>query len=130
MFQVPNKPPSLELFVTRDLVDEAPDGEFEMSLARGFLSGFSGKAGFSFADPAFDDGKIGSTKAKRCAVQLSKGNRTIWLYAYIYARKPSLTFITVRAESNAGEEYWNYLATLRLNEAKPDDGGNASSRHF
>jgi len=114
VFQVPNKPPALELFVTRDLVDEAPDGVFEMSLARGFLSGFSGKAGFSFANPVFEDGKIGSTKAKRCAAQLSKGNRTIWLYAYIYARKPSLTFITVRAESNARESIENYLATLRL----------------
>ncbi len=114
LFMVPNKPPALELFVTHDRADEPPEGGFEIGLVRGYVSGFASKAGFTFSGLVFEDLAKGSTKVKRCLVQLSSEKRKIWVYAYVYPRKPSLTFITVRAESNARESIENYLTTLRL----------------
>ena len=114
IFMVPNKPPALELFLTLDCNDEPPDGEFEIGLVRGYVSGFASKAGFTFRGLVFEDLVIGSSKVKRCLVQLWNDKRKIWAYAYIYLRNPSLTFLTMRAESSASEDIENYLATLRL----------------
>ena len=114
LFMVPNKPLAIELFVTHDRADEPADGGFEIGLVRGYVSGFASKAGFTFSGLVFEDLGIGSTKVKRCLVQLSSDQRKIWVYAYVYPRKPSLTFITVRAESDATGSIENYLATLRL----------------
>ena len=114
LFVVPNKPPALELFVTHDRANEPPAGVFEIGLVRGYVSGFASKAGFTFSGLVFEDLTIGSTGVKRCLVQLSSDQRKIWVYAYLYPRKPSLTFITVRAESNARSSIENYLTTLRL----------------
>ena len=114
LFMFPNEPPALELFVTHDRANEPPDGGFEIGLVRGYVSGFASKAGFTFSGPVFEDLAIGPTKVERCLVQLSSNKRKIWVYAYVYPRKPSLTFVTVRAEFNARESIENYLATLRL----------------
>ena len=114
LFMVPNKPPALELYVKHDRADEPPDGVFEIGLVRGYVSGFASKAGFTFGGLVFEDLAIGSAKVKRCLVQLSKDKRKIWVYAYIYPRKPSLTFLTVRAEPDARDGIENYLSALRL----------------
>jgi hypothetical protein len=114
LFMVPNKPPALELYVKHDRANEPPDGVFEIGLVRGYVSGFASKAGFTFGGLVFEDLAIGPSKVKRCLVPLSKDKRKIWVYAYAYPRKPSLTFITVRAESDARASIENYLATLRL----------------
>ena len=111
---VPNKPPALELYAKHDRAHEPPDGVFEIGLIRGYVSGFASKAGFTFGGLVLEDLAIGSAKVKRCLLPLSKDKTKIWVYAHIYPRTPSLTFITVRAESDAREGIENYLATLRL----------------
>ena len=114
MYIVPGESPAIELYLSMDKRHEAPDGVFEMGLVRGFLSGFSGKAGFTSAGPAFQRRRIGYHEALCSIVQLSNGNRTIWLYAYIYPREPSLTFLTVRAEGDASTSIETYLSGLNL----------------
>jgi hypothetical protein len=114
MYMVQSAPPAIELYVTTDKRGEAPDGVFEMGLVRGFLSGFCGKAGFTSASPVFQHRKIGSNQALCSIVQLSKGNKIIWLYAYIYPREPSLTFLTVRAEGDTSSSIETYLSGLNL----------------
>jgi hypothetical protein len=114
LFMVPNKPPALELYVKHDRANEPPDGVFEIGLVRGYVSGFASKAGFTSGGLVFEDVAIGSDKVKRCLVPLSKDKRKIWVYAYIYPRKPSLTFLTVRAEPDARDGIENYLTALRL----------------
>ncbi|HUK82128.1 MAG TPA: hypothetical protein VLZ12_05790 [Verrucomicrobiae bacterium] len=114
LFQVPNEPPALELFVTRDLVEETPDDVFEIALINGYVSAFARGARFRSAAPVFEDCRIGSTKLRRCAVQLSNDSKSLWVFAYVYVRTPSLVFLTVRAEANARPGIERYLATVRL----------------
>ena len=113
-FTVPNGPPAMELYVALDLTSERPDGVFEMGLVGGFLSGFSGKAGFRYDEPFFDDTALGSARVKRCRVELSRGDKKIWLYAYIFVRQPSLTFLTLRPQADASTNIERYLDRVRL----------------
>ncbi len=114
VFTVPNGPPAMELYVTHALTGGAPDGVFEIGLVGGFLSGFSSKAGFRYDNPVFDETVVGSARVKRCRVELAKGDKRIWLYAYIFVREPSLTFLTVRAQADAGRSIEEYLHRVRL----------------
>jgi len=114
LFEVPDKPPVLELFVTRYLVGEPSDGVFESALVNGYISAFARGAGFQNREPVYQDWQIGQAKTRRCVVQLSNGSRTMWVYAYIYARTPSLVFLSVRAEPDGSRSIERYLATVRL----------------
>ena len=114
LFVVPNAPPAMELYVTGDRTGDPPDGGFEIGLVSGFLSGFSSKAGFRHDEPLFDDTVAGSSRMKRCRVELSKGERKLWLYAYVFLRQPSLIFLTVRPRSDASTSIEDYLKRVRL----------------
>jgi hypothetical protein len=59
IYIVPSGPPAIELYVTTDRRDEAPDGVFEIGLVQGFVRGFASKAGFKYEDPIFEDRVIG-----------------------------------------------------------------------
>ena len=114
LFMVPNGPPAMELYVSRDLTDEPPDGGFEIGLVSGFLSGFGTKSGFRYDAPVFEDAAVGATRVKRCRVELSKEDRKLWLYAYIFVRQPSLTFLTIRPRADASRDIEGYLQSVRL----------------
>lgn len=114
MYMVAGEPPAIELYVTRDKRSETPDGVFEMGLVRGYLTGFSGKAGFSPSSLIFQHQKIGSHQVLRSIGQLDNRNKTLWLYAFIYPREPSLTFLTVRGEGDASSSIEAYLSGLNL----------------
>ncbi len=115
LFTAPAGPPAMELYVTHDLAHEPPDGAFEIGLVSGFLSGFGSKAGFRYDEPTFDTAVVGSARVKRCRVELSKGEKKIWLYAYIFVRQPSLTFLTLRPQADVSKAIEDYLKRLRLN---------------
>ncbi len=85
-----------------------------MGLVGGFLSGFSGKAGFRHDEPVFDDTALGGARVKRCRVELSRGDKKIWLYAYIFVRQPSLIFLTLRPHADASTSIEEYLKRVRL----------------
>jgi hypothetical protein len=114
LFTIPNQSPAVELYLVHDRSAEKPDGAFEIGLARGYVSGFAGTAGFKAGDLVFEDCAIGSTKAKRGRVKLTRDQRTLWVYAYIYVREPSLTFISVRPDADAQPVLERYLGTIRL----------------
>jgi hypothetical protein len=114
MYLVAGEPPAIELYVATDKRNETPDGAFEMGLVRGYLTGFSGKAGFTPSNLVFQDQKIGSHQVLRSIGQLVNRNKTLWLYAFIYPREPSLTFLTVRAEGDASSSIEAYLSGLNL----------------
>ncbi len=100
LFMVPNGPPAMELYVTSNLANEPPDGGFEIGLVSGFLF--------------FDEAVVGSARVKRCRVELSKGEKKIWLYAYVFVRQPSLTFLTLRPQADARASIEDYLRGARL----------------
>jgi hypothetical protein len=114
LFGAPNTAPLMELYVTRNLTGEPPDGVFEVGLVGGFLSSFASKAGFSYTAPSFDEMVIGGERVKRCRAELSRGDRKIWLYAYIFVRQPSLIFLTLRPDPNAGAGIEEYLRQVRF----------------
>ena len=114
LFTVPSGPPAMELYVIRDLTGEPPDGAFEIGLVSGFLSGFSSKAGFRHDEPIFDDAMVGSARVKRCRVELSKGEKKIWLYGYVFLRPSSLIFLTLRPRADASRSIEDYLKGVRL----------------
>ncbi len=95
-FLGPSGPPAMELYVTRDLTAEASDGAFEIGMVRGFVTAFGSQAGFVPGQLVVRDELLGGGRVKQCRVALSRGDRTIWLYAYIFPRQPSLTFLTIR----------------------------------
>jgi len=114
MFMPASGAPAMELYVTRDLSDEPPDGVFEIALVSGFLRGFGSGTGFSYEEPAFEDVVIGGARLKRSRVELAKDDRRVWLYAYVLPRRPSLTFLTVRPRPDAAAAIESYLAKVRL----------------
>src|SRR5215469_3450967 len=87
LFVAPSSPPTMELYVTEDLTGVASDGAFEIGLVRGFLSSFGSQLGFVPAPLVVHDGRLGGEPIKRCRVALSRPERTIWLYAYIFPRQ-------------------------------------------
>jgi hypothetical protein len=114
MFMAASGPPAMELYVTRDLTDEPPDGAFEIGLVGGFLRGFSSGIGLRYEEPAFEDVVVGGTRLKRCRVELAKDDRRLWLYAYVLLKRPSLTFLTVRPRPDAGTAIEDYLRKVQL----------------
>jgi hypothetical protein len=114
MFMPASGPPVMELYVTRDLTEEAPDGAFEIGLVGGFLRGFGSGTGFRYEAPTFEDVVVGGVRLKRCRVELAKAGRHVWLYAYLLLRRPSLTFLTVRPRPDAGVAIEDYLTRVRL----------------
>jgi hypothetical protein len=114
MFMPPSGPPAMELYVARDLTGEPPDGAFEIGLVSGFVRGFASGAGFRYEEPAFEDVLVGGARLKRCHAELAKGDRRVWLYAYVLLRRPSLTFLTLRPRSDAGAAIEDYLKSVRL----------------
>jgi hypothetical protein len=114
LFDVPNEPPAMELFVSRDLKDEPPDGVFEVGLVRGFLSAFGGRAGFRYETPRLREMTVGSIRVTWCRVELSKEGQTLWLYAYVFPRQPSLTFLTVRPRADGNRDIEEYLKGVQL----------------
>ncbi len=114
LFLAPGRPPAMEVYVIVNRTGEPPDGVFETGMVGGYISSFSSGAGFTHEDPDFVDVTIGAVHARHCRVELSKGSRKIWLYAYILLRQPSLVFLTVRAQADANHEIEDYLARVRL----------------
>ncbi len=113
-FGGPSGPPAMELYVTQDLTGDTPDGVFEIGLVRGFLSGFGSQVGFVPAPLVVHDALLGGERVKWCRVALSRAERTIWLYAYVFPRQPALTFLTLRPQPDAAAEIEAYLTTMRL----------------
>jgi len=113
-YMVPNGSPAIELFVTTDKRDENHDGVFEMGLVQGFVRGFASNTGFTPEMPVFREHSIGTAKSLAASVKLSNGTRTLRVYAYVYPRKPSLTFITVTAREGVEEGIETYLARVDL----------------
>jgi len=106
-------PPVMELFVTRDIADEPPDGGFEVGLVDGFLRGFTSGIGFRYEAPIFETGSLGPFPMRRCRVRLSKDDREMWLYAYVLLARPSLTFLTVRRQSDARPAIESFLSRVK-----------------
>ena len=114
MFLIPNQAPALELYLVRDRSGEKPDGAFEIGLVGGYVKGFADKAGFLAGELKFEDCTIGSAKVQRGKVKLTREQRTLWVYASIYVRQPSLTFLSVRPDAEAQPVLERYLATARF----------------
>jgi hypothetical protein len=113
-FLGPAGPPAMELYVTRDLTAAAADGAFEIGMVRGFVTAFSSQAGFVPGQFVVHDATLGGWHVTECRVALSRNERTIWLYAYIFPRQPSLTFLTIREDPTAAAEIATYLTSVRL----------------
>lgn len=114
MYIVPNESPAIELYVMTDKRDEAPDGVFEMGFVKGFVRGFASKTGFKYEEPVFEKRNISNAKTRYTSVQLSNGSRAIWVYAYVYPLKPSLTFIVVTKREGMQEDIETYLSQVKL----------------
>ena len=114
MYMVPSESPAIELYVATDKNNERPDGVFEIGLVTGFLSGFASKAGLRFDDPVFEERHIGPATVRHTLVKLSDDRRILWVYAYIYPRTPTLTFIAIRAKDGAQEDIERYLAGVEM----------------
>lgn len=114
MYIVPNESPAIELYVITDKRDEAPDGVFEMGFVKGFVRGFASKTGFKYEEPVFGERNISNAKTRYASVQLSKGSRALWVYAYVYPLKPSLTFIVVTNKEGTQEDIETYLSQVKV----------------
>jgi hypothetical protein len=111
---VPGGSPAIELYIAASRNADPPDGVFEVGLVRGFLSGFAGKASLRFSEPIFEQQRIGLTTVTRTMVKLSDARRALWVYAYIYPRRPSLTFIAIRATDDVQQGIETYLQSLEM----------------
>jgi hypothetical protein len=113
IYIVPSESPAIELYVTMDRRDEPPDGVFEIGLVQGFVHGFASKAGLKYEDPVFEDRLIGPAKVKHILTKIFDDRRTLCVHAYIYPRKPSLTFIVIRAKDCRQEDIETYLIGVK-----------------
>src|SRR5262245_64705176 len=102
-FMGPSGPPAIELFVAQSLTNSAPDGGFEVGMVGGYLTAFSAGLKMQYTE-TWDDVVIGGVRLKRCRAELSKAERRFWLYAYVFVRQPSLTFVAIRQRADAGPE--------------------------
>ena len=114
MFLIPNQSPAMELYLTRSRTAEKPDGLFEIGLVDGYANSFAAKAGFTVENLAFEDCTIGGAKAKRTKVKLTRDQRTLWIYAYIFAKPTSLTFLTVRTDPDVRPSIERYLGSVQF----------------
>ena len=112
-FMGPAGPPAMELYVAHDLTKAPPDGGFEIGMVGGFIEAFSAGAGLGHTE-VWDDVVIGGVRLRRCRAELPKGERRLWLYAYVFVRQPSLTFVAIRPRRGAGTEIEEYLKRVRL----------------
>jgi hypothetical protein len=118
IYLAPNEPPAIELYVATDKRGDPPDGVFEVGMVLGFVQGFASKAGLTPEKPVFEEKGIGSGKVKRALVKLSDNRRKLWVQAYIFVRRPSLTFIAIRAQEPVPGEIENYLSGVVLKGAR------------
>jgi len=114
MYVVPQEPPAIELYVTTNKGDETPDGVFETGLVNGFVRGFASKAGFGYDEPVFGERYVGQAKTRHALTRMSNGRQTLWVHAYIYPRKPSLTFIVVTGKEGVQEGIETYLSRVEV----------------
>jgi hypothetical protein len=114
MYLVPGASPAIEIYITMDRSDEAPDGIFETGLVGGYVKGLASKAGLKYPEPAFEERRIGRARVRRALVNLSDDRRSVWVYTYIFVRKPSLTFIAVRTKNTESASIEDYLAGFEL----------------
>lgn len=114
LYLVPGESPAIELYTAVDRKNEPPDGAFEMGLVKGFVSAFASKAGLQAQEPVFEERYLGPMTVKRASSRLSDTTRTLWVYAYILPRRPSLTFIAIRQTNGDRERIEEYLRTLDL----------------
>ena len=114
VYLVPGESPAIELYLAASRNADRSDGVFEVGLVKGFLSGFAGKASLRFSEPIFEQQSIGLTSVTRTRVKLSDARRALWVYAYIYPRRPSLTFIAIRATDDTQQVIETYLQSLEV----------------
>ena len=114
LYLVPGESPAIELYTAVDRRNEPPDGVFEVGLVQGFLSGFASKAGLRVQEPVVEERRLGLHQVKRVLSRLSDATRTLWVYVYIFPRRPSLTFIAIRPTDGGRERIEEYLQTLDL----------------
>jgi hypothetical protein len=55
-----------------------------------------------------------SYRGQAVPVELSKRETKLWLYAYVFPRRPSLTFLTLRPRGDASTSIEEYLAEVRF----------------
>ncbi len=70
--------------------------------------------GLRYDQPFFDEAAIGGVRLKRCRAELTKGERRLWVYAYAFLRRPSLTFLTLTPHPDAAPGIEDYLKKVRL----------------
>jgi hypothetical protein len=114
LYLVPGESPAIELYTAVDRRNQPPDGLFEMGLVKGFLSGFASKAGLRVQAPVFEERRLGPVPVRRASSRLSDATRALWVYAYIFPRRVSLTFIAIRPTDEGREQIDAYLQTLDL----------------
>ena len=85
---------------------------FEIGLVRGYVRGFASKGGLTYGDPVINVQHIGRSKVLHTLVKLTNGRKAFWVYAYIFLRQPSLTFIAIRGVDDAQKSIEKYLATV------------------
>lgn len=114
MYLVPGESPAIELYLAANRSGDPPDGVFEIGLVRGFVAGLASKAGRQFGEPVFVAHRVGPMPVYRTLVRLSNAGRNLWVHAYVYPRRPSLTFIAIRANNGASESKEEYLKALEI----------------
>jgi hypothetical protein len=118
IYLVPNESPAIELYLAVDKRGDPPDGVFEVGMVLGFVQGFASEAGLTPEKPVFEEIRIGPGKVKQALVKLSDSRRKLWVQAYIFVRRPSLTFIAIRAQEPVTGEMENYLSGVVLKGAR------------
>jgi len=114
LYLVPGESPAVELYTAVDRWNEPPDGFFEVGLVKGFLSGFASKAGLRVQEAVLEERRLGLHRVKRVSSRLSDATRTLWVYAYVFPRRLSLTFIAIRPTDEGREQIEAYLQMLDL----------------
>ncbi len=110
----PGAPPAMELYVTADRMDEPHDGVFEEGLVKGCISGFAQEGEMSSGRVFFEDRRIGMAPVRTTKVLLLSDKRSFRLYAWIFPRRPSLVFLTIRPAEGDEGEMEAYLASLGI----------------
>jgi hypothetical protein len=113
-YMVPGSAPAIELYLSEAKGDDAPDGAFEMRLVKGYVKGFPSKNGFVAEEPVFDQRTIGGIRVQHTLAKMTNGRRTLWVSAYIFIRKTSLTFLAVRAQEGGEAGVEEFLIGVEL----------------
>jgi hypothetical protein len=105
--------PAIELYVVAAKGQDKPDGIFEEGMVGGYIGAFAAKAGFSHSEPAFDERRIGVARVLHTVAKLEKGQRILWIHAYVFVRNPSMTFIAIRTNDGEEQIIEDFLARLK-----------------